>query len=245
MTQSFPFPNLRSNLIMKEVYTYNNHYESFDELLSEYSRKISSDALSIRNQYLYIEEELFRSFQFVQPINANLNTTSVRFASIIREAANLFEIISRTTYQKLFEISQDSNLNIHNFLSLDYFLSLSEAILDSPTLETEFKDHGILQPFKSLESWDKQSAISPEHVPTWWKAYNKLKHDIEGINEFASMENSILAVGALYLIISRIYGEGVVGGILRKPLEDGGSRQYLVPVSKLFVEDALIVAVWG
>lgn len=242
---SFPFPNRKTQITDKEIYSYGNVYIELEEKKRNYERKISSETSNIKNQYLYIEDELLRSFQYVQPTIKNLTTSSVRFATIIRESANLYEIISKSTYRQLFDILVNVKLDIFNFLTLDLFLQLSSKILDSPILYGEFNGTDILQPFKSLVTWDRNSPIRDIHIPGWWTSNNKVKHDVKGINDYATLENALLSVGALYIIINRIYGEGVVGGILTNPKSISNTIQQLVPVSKLFIEETIIVAKFG
>ncbi|MFW5891526.1 MAG: hypothetical protein ACOCUI_04840 [bacterium] len=243
--EAYPFPNRKTGLKKKEIYSYNNKYINLKEKNKKYEKKISSETSNIKNQYLYIENELLRSFQYVQPTIKNKYTSSVRFASIIRESANLYEIISESLYRKIYDIKVTDRLNIYNYLSLDCFLDLSNKVLYSPVLYGEFDGDDILLPYKSLENWDKNSKIESNNIPKWWKSYNKVKHDINGINDYATLENAILAVGAIYVIINRIYGEGVVGGILKKPKGKNGYIQLIVPVSKLFIEEIKIVASFG
>lgn len=244
----FPYPNRNSKYTDKEIFSYKNKYTEFEELKKEYERKVSSETSNIKNQYLYIEEELMRSFQYVQPNKKNLTTSSVGFASIIREASNLYEILAKSVYCKYYKVNEDYDLNIYNYLSLDSFLDLSNEILDSPILYAEFNGTNILQPFKSLTSWDKNSSIKAEHIPDWWNSYNSIKHNVNGITECATLKNALLSVGAVYLLINRIYGEGVVSGVLRAYRKSSSlPEQLLVPVSKLFIEETELVsvAVWG
>ncbi|SDX81674.1 hypothetical protein [Paenibacillus sp. CF384] len=242
---SFPFPSRNAQNTEKKIYVHGQSYDTFEEQLLSYRRKVSSEASSIKNQYLYLEDEMIKSFQYVDPTITNLPTTSVRFATIIRECSNLFEIIARSIYKQLFDINSNYQLNIFNFLSLDAFLHLRDVCLDSPSLEGEFAGHDILQPYKSLDGWDRNSSVTEEHVPQWWKAYNKVKHDINGITSHGTFANALQAVGAINIIINRVYGSGVVGGTLIKPTNDGNSNQLLVPVSKLFIDDTVITAKFG
>jgi hypothetical protein len=238
---SFPFPERNDKYNDVDIFSHKHICNTFEEYNHEYQRKISAEAISIRNQYFSIEEEMINSFQYVLPIKKNLSTTSVRFATIIRESSNLFEILARTTYIKLYKISAKPNIKIKNFLTIDYYLDLSTGFLESPMLQSEFKDSHIFQPFKSLEIWDKNSEISDSHIPSWWSACNKIKHSINGLNDNATFENALLSLGAAYLTISRVFGYGLVGGVLYKPERVSQLNTNLIvqalPVSKLYIEN--------
>lgn len=247
MIPSYPLPERHTNIANDDVFSYGVKCYTYEQYQKQFLRKISSDASRIKNQYLSIEGELLKAFQYVHPSVKNLSTTSVRFATIIRESANLFEIMARTTYFKLFAVAQNEKINIKHFLSLETFLDLSKSTLNAPTIQSDFENTDLLQPFKALEKWNRNSAVLDVHIPRWWTAYNKLKHDINGIEQYATFENALLSIGAVYLTIDRIFGIGVVGGILHKPEKVGSLTTNLieqhVPVSALFVENTMMYSV--
>ncbi|MWC27168.1 hypothetical protein [Paenibacillus sp. MMS18-CY102] len=163
--KSYPLPT-RNNIPDKEIFAYGQELLNIEDQQQNYLRKISREVIGIKNQYLSIEQQMLNSFEFVNPILSNIKTTSVRFATIIREASNLFEIISRDLYTKLF-VKSTGIIDIQNFLSPDTFINLREGILSSPALQDEFNNSNILQPFKLLETWDKNSEIKPNNIPKW------------------------------------------------------------------------------
>lgn len=175
-----------------------------------HQRILSQEVQIMKTQYLMVENDLINTFQYVYPTTLHLNVFSPQYASIIKNACSLFEVICRKTYLDLFE---DKNVDIYNFLSLDKFLDFNQINIDCPLLQGEFeKDKSnILKPFEELE-WDKSSQIQYYMVPKWWKAYNKIKHDFFDYNKYANLENSIRSVFALAILIYKIYGSGVVIG---------------------------------
>jgi hypothetical protein len=60
-----------------------------------YERSQGTEARLARLQYLGIEEELERAFRYVSPSDDNADAYSLKFADIIRSAANAYEIESR------------------------------------------------------------------------------------------------------------------------------------------------------
>jgi len=168
----------------------------------------------IRSQYLLIERELIKTFEYVEPNTNNYRTNSVRFASIVRESCNLFELVSKDFYSKLFN-SGKKKMNIKDYLSLDAYLYYRDEELSSPYIVASNNGKSFdLFPFKELMSWDRQSEIQDAFIPKWWSAYNKIKHTQDGIRS-ATLENAILAVCGVYVLINSIYGEGVLIGELR------------------------------
>jgi len=110
-------------------------------------------------------------------------------------------------------------LDIYNFLSLENFLDLSKEELRSPLLETYLENNRKIEPFESLKSWNKKEKLNPNHIPRWWTAYNKIKHDTKSIMEYANLNNAIYSMAGLFILIRKIYGEGLICGYLRKPSE--------------------------
>lgn len=243
---SVPFPKRNENYSDKDIFLYGYFFSTFEDYELGYQRKISIEASNFKNQYLSIEEEMIKSFQYVHPTVLNLQTTSARFATIIRETSNLYEILSRSIYQKLFIVPKKAVIHINNLLALESYLDFSKGVLNSPLLYSEFYKTDILHPYKSLVHWDRNSEIRNIHIPQWWNAYNKLKHDLNGIRS-ATLENALLSLGAAYLLINRVFGDGVVGGILYRPIRVSSLTTNLieqqVPVSKLFIEDTRMFSV--
>jgi hypothetical protein len=195
-----------------------------------YNRALSLEARAFKFQYLSMEEELGRAFQYVTPVESNASAHSVKFAEIIRTAANTFEMLARTTYGRLY--SPEHKIDIHNYLALDAVMKFSNRTVASYVTTTKFMNHPeVAQPFAKLATWDKKSSIKAEQIPDWWSAYNRIKHSIDGLSS-ATLANAIAAVGAAYIFIHSVFGPGVVSGPL--PLVAPGLGGDLVPASSLF-----------
>src|SRR5438309_8522811 len=89
---------------------------------SMYDRSNGDEAKLLRFQYLSLEEELERSFQYVSPSLENAGAYSIKFADIIRAAAGTYEVFCRTLYARFY--NESDSINIFNYLALDRFLNL-------------------------------------------------------------------------------------------------------------------------
>lgn len=214
-----PFVYNRTQTAEEDVFF--TDFQTEDEMLIQkfYTRKISKEVTIFKAQYFSIEDVLLQSFQFVSPAKENTKTFSPKFASIIKEAANLYELISRYIFCQLYDCANNNRqLNIFNYLFLEKHLNLSATQLQSTAYYDRFdQSPEVYQPFTLLQTWDKQSQINDVHIPGWWTAYNKLKHTNDGLENYATLENAIAAIGGVFVILHVIYGHGVVYGMLLEP----------------------------
>ncbi len=189
-------------------------------------RSQGADARLARFQYLGIEEELERSFRFVSPSDDNAKAYSLKFAEIIRSAANAYEIAARALYAKLYNDSDA--INIFNYLALDFHLRLSDQTVSHLAALGNFAAYPeVCRPFAALVGWDRRSETQSRHIPDWWTANNKVKHSNEGLKDHATLANAMAATAAVFLVIERIYGFGILqGGFYTMPGPGGNTTSY-------------------
>ncbi|MCP1135240.1 hypothetical protein NKT34_18225 [Paenibacillus polysaccharolyticus] len=122
MTNDFQMPKDIHTIIPSQYrgYEFEKDKAIFEIIMSDYVKRL-------RSQYLLIERELIKTFEYVEPNIGNYETISIRFASIIRESCNLFELVCKEIYYKLFEYKK--RLNIKDFLELDKYLYFKEMVV--------------------------------------------------------------------------------------------------------------------
>jgi hypothetical protein len=209
---SFPFPprnpahpNIHEILYVHGVPAYDPVY------LGMYNRAQGDEARGWRFRYLGIEQELERAFQYVTPCDENAGAFSHKLADIIRSAANAYEIIAKELYAKLYNASD--TLNIFNYLALDLYLQQAAQKIDQLAAIGDFPNHPeVGQPFVALAPWDRASRVLGAHVPAWWGAYNAIKHSNDGVRTHATLANAMAVTAALFLVIERVFGFGVLQG---------------------------------
>src|SRR5438067_252818 len=117
-TPSYPFPTRNTTYPYDHQILYDSTLaHTAPEYRAMYERSQGKDARLARFQYLGIEEELERSFHYVSPSDDNADAYSLKFAEIIRAAANAYEIAARALYAKFYNDTDD--INIFNYLALD------------------------------------------------------------------------------------------------------------------------------
>lgn len=207
---SFPFPERNSSYPDHLIYFIENPAES-SIFTAMFQRSQSEEARHARFQYMSIESELETSFHYVSPTNDNAKAYSIKFANIIRMAANFYEILAKDLYVKFY--NKGDRTCIFNYLALDAHLLLSRKSICHLAALSDFPEHPeTTRPFFQLIKWDRMSLISSNHVPNWWNAYNKIKHADEGIRDHANLANAIASVAAIYLLVESIFGFGVLSG---------------------------------
>ena len=121
---SFPFPPRNPKLPnVHDIIFVRIEFMDIDTQAREtvyrnaYDRASSTEAKVFESQYESIADELADSFAYVSPANDNGSTYSVKFAEIIKNAANVFELISRKLYEQFY--NEKDEINIFNYLALD------------------------------------------------------------------------------------------------------------------------------
>ena len=110
--------------------------------------------------------------------------------------------------------------SINNFPKFSYVMekvfsisSISCAFYFSDKFQNlEGNSHLItLQPFKSLSKFTDFNGVTVEEkqqfpigldTPTWWTAYNKIKHDLDEAEKRVNYQTTIEALAALFILLS-------------------------------------------
>jgi hypothetical protein len=215
---SYPFPARNPSFPAVGDIIYTPDVDPEERMYrSLFDRAKSQDARQLRLQYLCIEEELERAYQYVSPCEANGGSFSHKFAEVIRSASNAYETQCRSLYSRFY--NDADAINIFNYLALDIFLGLAGCKVTHHLAVDSFGSHPeVVQPFVKLTSWDRVSPVGPHHTPAWWTGYTKIKHSLQGLAQHATLSNATAAVAGLHLLIERVFGFGVLsGGMWRAP----------------------------
>ncbi|MHC1723093.1 MAG: hypothetical protein AB9836_07825 [Aminipila sp.] len=238
MINHYPFPQQVHGISIDRIIIPKRRILTDEEEIFHHNRILSQEVQLLKAQYLLIEDDLIDTFDYVYPVESHLNVFSPKYALIIRNSCNLFEVICRKIY---FDVYGVNDINIFNFLALDIFLDLKDSDIEAPRLETEFPKNNcnILNPFSELQ-WDQASDITSNMIPAWWNAYNKIKHDFSNYTGYANMENALRSVYALACLIYKVYGAGISVGKPQWYKIVGDEKSYYimdVVISKLFSND--------
>ena len=148
--------------------------------------------------FLSIEEDFIKTLRYVELSKDNLKTYSTEYTRLLVSACAEIE-----TILKLICNTTGSNCNNFNISKLKKRLYEYE-FCDMHEADVIIRDFGTkLTPFFS---WEKDDAKGNPITPSWWKAYNGIKHNRDEKYKEANLENVLLAISGL-LVVELYYYE--------------------------------------
>ena len=142
--------------------------------------------------FLSIESDLDKCSRYVDFSSNNFDTYSVEFARIIMAAAAEFDTVAKAFCRLIDPASNARNIS-------EYADKILQKYLHFIDIEMTLYRYDI--PVKPWALW------SSTNSPSWWQAYNKIKHDRTAHFDLANLENAINAVAGLLSGILYFYYE--------------------------------------
>ena len=141
------------------------------------------------NYFLSLEKRFKKISNYVEVDERNSQTFSTEILLTFLATCSEFEVVSKELCEIIFPGFKGKypKANIDNLVDI-----IIEHCPDIPsrTIELEFFEKSL----EPLKGWQRG-----KH-PTWWKAYNKIKHDRSLNYHLANLENLMLSLSALSLI---------------------------------------------
>ena len=141
------------------------------------------------NYYMSIEKDLYKTVEYVEPCIENFKTYSQEYAKIINVACAEADVIFKelcmlidSTYKP---DGKNENIDTYKKIILQRFPQIEETWLSLDRAKID------IYPFKD---WSKTGKLS------WWKDYQKIKHERKDYYVKANLENAIYSVGALRIL---------------------------------------------
>lgn len=126
---------------------------------------------------------MLQSFNYVTPDRDNKSTYSFVFASILRDVGSVFDSVVR----KLIE--NTGNQHQHNIYGYLEFLEGLDPALENRTVLMLSNMKRIL-PFRKTH----------KGIPSWWQAYNDVKHDETSNVRQGNLQNALISLAALAIL---------------------------------------------
>ena len=136
--------------------------------------------------FLALEEDIQRLSRFVEFNSNNFATFSLEMSHILLASSSEIDVVLKMLCKPFAPSAQNEE---------DYRSSIPKQIPNFTKVKVEIRRYDIiLQPW---QSWDSNQ------TPTWWTAYNKVKHERNSHYEKANLENVLQSMAGLF--ISNLY----------------------------------------
>lgn len=150
--------------------------------------------------YLYIQKDLEKIFEFIEPSDKCLQTFSFRIHELLMRTcieleANFKAILKENIYTPETDRFGNSIYNIRVYKKINQTHRLSDYVVTLPMW------NGSIKEFKPFEGW-----ANCQNTLSWYQAYNASKHDRSNEFEQANLENLLNAVAGLLVLISSQFG---------------------------------------
>lgn len=139
------------------------------------------------NYFLTLERDFAATTAFVELHPSNFKTFSDRYAGLILLVGSEVDVVAKQLTKR--EVPSAPAKNIEN-----YQTALCSRYPKLHSLQVSIFGHDLkLQPW---ESWGR----NPPSSPSWWKAYNHVKHDRTVHIQEASQINALNGLCGLFLL---------------------------------------------
>lgn len=145
--------------------------------------------------YILLEKEFKNTLKYVSLTKDNFATYSNEYLKLILEIGSELDVVLKSFCKYKDNSFKDETMDKYkDFINKNCQSIISESVVLRNTLEM-------------LKPWDE--------ISIYWKAYNKIKHDRNGINtignetkesyKFANLKNTLYLLAALYEILLNYY----------------------------------------
>jgi len=166
--------------------------------------------------YKAIEEDMLRIAEYIPLETQQYEVYSFKLADIIFRSCSHIESLLKDVIRnqdfsdhpnqqkikkskEILEEAEESKKK-KKWLTIDDYREIFADYLNLAPIEVTIRrNNDIKRPFEKFKNPD------PNHkTPTWWQAYNKLKHDFYSEVEEGNLENALLSLSALFVLNCKI-----------------------------------------
>jgi hypothetical protein len=144
-------------------------------------------------QYLItLDSDLKEVSRYVDIRSENFDTFSIEFVRLLLSAGSEIDVVAKLLCKKIDLSRSYKNINDYQQAITTKYPKFPEMIIDMPQYELQ------LTPW---EDWKNNKK------PSWWKAYNDVKHERDNHFKEANLRNTIYAVAGLFTLIWYLHRE--------------------------------------
>ena len=215
------------------------------------------DRHELIRSYLNITKELIDIFDYIEPAEDNLPVYSIKLYQLLLRACTEVEL----NFKKILYSNNYHGNN--NFLTItDYKKIEQSSLLSKYKIEIKYwrkytKKKNVIftsRIFKPFICFSQSNTSKGNKgKPSWWYAYNQVKHNREANLRLANLENCINAVGSILILLYSQFGyyciENEMPGLsLSMLIPDEltlGNKDYTFDNSPLFILHPPRITDWG
>jgi len=179
-----PYNRIIRPLSLPDGYAYG--YSEEETYLAD--NRYANDRYEVIRAYHILQKDLIELFEYVEPSDGNLNAFSHRIYELLLRASTEFEMNAKKILVAN-NYSRAGSWNITDYYKINSATKLSEYRLFINIWGNGRKE---IMPF---HEWSQGHSLS------WYADYNSVKHNRHDMFHKASLENLLLAVGAVFSIV--------------------------------------------
>lgn len=138
------------------------------------------------NHFLVLEADLAAASRYVEFSEDNLKCYSAEFTKILLAAGSEADVVAKAICREIDPSRKYENMD-------SYRVSIVKRYPRLHTIEVSIPEYGVC--FKPWEAWVQ------DQNPTWWRAYNDVKHHRESCFKQGNLENALLCMAGLYALV--------------------------------------------
>jgi hypothetical protein len=157
------------------------------------------------NFFLALEKTLEEISRYIEFTEGNFPTYSIELARLLLAAGSEFDVIAKQLCKLINPKSTAGNI-------IEYYKEITPRF-EKMTNEVVYVPRYDLN-FQPLMNWKENSS------PNWWRSYNNVKHERNNCYSEASLQNTLNALGALYVLLFYYYAENFLKNNPRMQIND-------------------------
>ena len=157
-----------------------------------------ADNLRYWQYFLALESDFTSTTRFVEVADANMHTYSIEFARLILTAGSEIDVLAKVLCQRHGLVVTPSNID-------GYRQAITARFSGFTTLEIRLPRVAM-----TILPWSDWSSSTN---PSWWRAYNDIKHERNANFPKASLHNALYCMAGLFTLVCYCCEREVMGRI--------------------------------
>ena len=138
--------------------------------------------------YMSLEDDLIDTGRYVELSEENNKTYSTQFTRLLLAAGSEVDVVAKAVSSQIAPGGNHRNIDSYRGVMIPKFPAIPNIVM------------GIQWNPYRVKPWASWGEPTPTN-PTWWRAYNAVKHERSQYFQEGNLENAIAAIAGLYCLI--------------------------------------------